>query len=643
VQDITLPLSSPAWVFLTLMLVALVLPIVAERVRVPGVIGLVLGGLIVGPQVLGLLELQGLVAQLGGFGVLYLMFLAGLELDLDILDAGRRQAGVFGLLTFALPITVGTLAALVTGFRIAAAILIGSFWASHTLVAYPTVRRHGLARDPAVTATLGATVLTDSLALIVLAVVVAAETATMGPELLAVRLALGLGVLLAFAFVALPRVTAWFFRGLGQDGVLRFLFVMCSLLATSVIADLAGTEPIVGAFFAGLALNRLVPNSGFLMRRIEFVGSSLLIPIFLISVGMLIDLSVVTERRTLILAAVFTAVTVATKYGAAWITGRIFGFDSARIGVMFALSVAQAAATLAAAVIGFEAGVIGETTVNAALLVILVTVLLASWTAARAAPRVPPLPAEPRKLGRNVLVPVANIDAAPRLVELALLIARADAGAVAPLHVVTTPTAPAMARGRALQVAADRLVSSRGAEVAGVVRIDASVVRGIANAVLETDASLVVVGWTATSPARRVVLGSVVDDVVARVPAPVAIAHLPHLDVDRIVIVGARGVSRREAVAAAELAGRIARGGGWRIAVCHDDGSTLLGDLPHPHIDAGAIAPRDLLVAAAPGGEALTRAFAELIAAHPVQPIVALRGFAEAPHGFTPVSEMFGE
>ncbi|MBK5269366.1 MAG: cation:proton antiporter, partial [Acidimicrobiia bacterium] len=299
--DISLPFTAPAWVFLTLFLVALVMPIAAERVRLPGVLGLVVGGLIVGPQVLGLLELPGLVSQLGGFGIIYLMFLAGLELDLDVLVRDKRHAVIFGLLTFALPIIVGTVANLLLGFGVAAAILIGSFWASHTPVVYPTIRRYGLASDPAVTATMGATIITNSLALIVLAAVVAVEASGSPPAVIAVRLLAGFAILAVVAFVLVPKLTLWFFRGLGQDGILRFLFVMVCLLGVSVVADLGGTEPIVGAFFAGLALNRLVPNTGFLMRRIEFVGSAILIPIFLVSVGMLVDLSTVTDPRTLLL------------------------------------------------------------------------------------------------------------------------------------------------------------------------------------------------------------------------------------------------------------------------------------------------------------------------------------------------------
>jgi Kef-type K+ transport system membrane component KefB len=642
-SNISLPFTSPAWVFLTLMLVALVFPLVAERFRLPGVLGLVLGGLAVGPQVLGLLELSGLVAQLGGFGVLYLMFLAGLELDLDVLARGKRQAGTFGILTFAIPLTLGTVVALAVDFDLPAALLIGSFWASHTLVAYPTVRRHGLAGDPAVTATLGATVITDTLALIVLAVIVAVEGSGSPPAALALRLGVGLAALGFVAFVVVPRLTVWFFRGLGQDGVLRFLFVMCSLLAVAVVADLAGSEPIVGAFFAGLALNRLVPNAGFFMRRIEFVGSSLLIPVFLISVGMLIDLSVVAESRTLFLAAAFGAVTIVSKYAAAWFTGRLFGFGREQVNVMFSLSVAQAAATLAAAVVGFEAGVIGETTVNAALLVVLVTVLVASWSAGRAAPRLEPPVSTSEKLGRSVLVPVAYLDGVPRLVELALSVAQADAGVVVPLHVVTTPSRQAMETGRALRAEAERLIAGYGAEVEGVVRIDTSVVRGIANAVLETDASLVVIGWTATSQTRRAVLGSVVNDVVASVPAPVVVAHLPHLDVRRIVLVELKAASSVEAATARELAVRIGRSRGVPVVECRTDEPASPRTAGVAEIGAEQMRDSDLVVLVAPGGQEFTRTVGERIEAEPQRPLVAIRAIAGTPSGFTALSEIFGE
>jgi len=637
--DISLPLTSPAWVFLTIFLVTLVMPIIAERLRLPGVLGLVLGGLLVGPQGLGLLELPGLVSQLGGFGILYLMFLAGLELDLDVLARDKQHAVVFGILTFLLPISVGIATNVAFGFGVAAAILVGSFWASHTPVVYPTIRRHGLASEPAVTATLGATIITNTLALMVLAVVVAVEASSRPPVLIGLQLLAGFIVLGVVAFVLVPKVTLWFFRGLGQDGILRFLFVMVVLLGVSVVADLGGTEPIVGAFFAGLALNRLVPNTGFLMSRIEFVGSAILIPMFLVSVGMLVDLSKVTDPRTLTLAAAFTIVTITTKYGAAWIIGRMFGFDQPRVEVMFSLSVAQAAATLAAAIVGLRAGIIDETIVNATLLVVLITVIVASWSAGRASDRIPSaISAAPSKLGRKILVPVARRDGTDQLIEMALMLARSDGGTVVPLHVVTTRDTTAVDQGRSVQLAAERYISSHGAESTGLVRIDASIVRGISNSSLETQASVVLVGWTETSATRRTVLGSVVDDVVSRVPAPVIVAHLPHLNFDRVLVEEVKGASPVEIGAARDLAIRIGRAYATKVAAWWIHGP---GKVESPLPRDNQIREGDLVVLAAPGGPDFTRSIADHVAAAPERPILAIRTYAERPHGFIEMSELF--
>jgi nucleotide-binding universal stress UspA family protein len=358
---------------------------------------------------------------------------------------------------------------------------------------------------------------------------------------------------------------------------------------------------------------------------------------------MLVDLSVVTETRTLLLAAAFTAVTVVAKYASAWITGKLFRFDRARVSLMFSLSVAQAAATLAAAVVGFEAGVIGETTVNAALLVILVTVLVASWSAGRAAPKISPTSAATGKLGRSVLVPVSNVDALPRLVELSLSVARSDAGSVVPLHVVTAPNRSAMDRGRDLTTEAERLIAGQGAEVEGVVRIDSSVVRGIANTVLETDASLVVIGWTATSHSRRAALGSLVDDAVDAVPAPVVVAHVPHLNVRRIVVMEVRGASPIEATTARDLATSIGRSRGIPVVASCDDDSPLLGESISARTHRSDIGDDDLVVLAAPAGPDLTRTMGEQVASHPRRPLLAIRAFADTPEGFASIAGVFSE
>lgn len=566
-MSIEVPLHGPAWVFFVLSATMLVAPLLAERVRLPGVIGLVFAGIVIGPEGFGLVTRVGTIEQLGGFGLLYLMFLAGFELDLDVLRSDRRPTIVFGLLTFAIPISAGTAVALWSGFGPLAAVLLGSLWASHTLVAYPTIRRSGIMGDASVTTAVGATVLTDTLALIVLAVVAGSAEAESGGLLIA-TLVPGLAFLAFWCLVAVPRMAEWFFRGLGQDRTVRFIFILVAFLSSAVIAEMVGVEGIIGAFFAGLALNRLVPNGGVLMQRIEFVGSSLLIPIFLISVGMLVDLRVVIDPATLGLAAAFTAVAISAKWLAAEIAGRLFGFDRAQIGVMFALSNAQAAATLAATIVGFEIGLLDERAVNAVLVVIFVTVIVASTVASRASSKVVPLPPSQLRMGRMVLVPVARPESVAEIVLLATWVARADAGQVLPLHVVTAPDAARVQAASPLLEAAESAASRLGADVDAVIRVDRSVASGVVNTVIERDASLVLLGWKGETSTRDRLFGSLLDDIVARVPCLVAACWLPGGEIRRLVLDDTDGDSSpADALAARELCSRLARGAGLQVTV----------------------------------------------------------------------------
>lgn len=614
-----LPLTAPAPVFFVLGLVILLAPLAAERVRLPGVIGLVVAGVVVGPEGLGLLERAGAIAQLGGVGLLYLMFLAGLELDLAVLADHRKSAVVFGLVTFAIPMSVGTGWALAIGFGTAAAVLIGSLWASHTLVAYPIIRRSGIITDPSVAASVGATVITDTLALLVLAIV-AGSHQNGGDVSFLLGLLPGIGLLAVVTLWLLPRLARWFFIGVGMDRTVRFLFVLSALLGSAVLAEVIGIEGIVGAFLAGLALNPLVPNGGTLMQRVEFVGSALFIPIFLVSVGMLVDLAVVLDPRTLALAAAFTAAAMGSKAAAAFLAGRLFGFDRYQIGVMFALSNAQAAATLAATIVGFEIGLLDRRVVNAVLIVILVTVVVASWAADRSVRGFRGATPTPSRMGRSVLVPIANPIAAPDLVQLAAWVSHADGGEVVPLHVVTVPDPERVRVGRSMlgEVMAD--AGRFGAEMEAVVRVDRSVSRGVVNTVLERDASLVILGWKGTKTTKDRLLGSLLEDIAESLPCVLAACWLPSGVPSRLVLAaGHESTVDADAVAAIEFCRRLAKGSGIPVVTAStiagaDPGWASLGlgsDLDDLIASVGS---GDLVVLPAPRGPEVVGSTAEAIA-----------------------------
>jgi len=283
------PFQDPVLVFGTVMVLILVAPALARKLRLPEIVGLIFAGIIVGPFALGLLERDASIELLGKVGLLYIMFLAGLEIDLHQVKSNRSHTIIFGLITFAIPLAMGTaLGYWVFGMTIPVAILLASMFSSHTLLTFPAVTKLGLAKTRSVTTAVGGTIITDTLALLVLAVVVSSS----GGDLDAwfwVRLFGLMAVYLAATLILVPLIGRIFFRRMGTDENIEFVFVMALVFVISFLAHLAGLEPIIGAFLAGLTLNRLIPEKSLLMSRIHFTGDAIFIPFFLLSVGMLVD------------------------------------------------------------------------------------------------------------------------------------------------------------------------------------------------------------------------------------------------------------------------------------------------------------------------------------------------------------------
>ncbi len=457
-----LHLTAPkgtAWELLVAVVVIIVAPWLAERVHVPGLIGLLVGGMIIGPNVLDVVQSStGIVKELGDVGLLYLMFMAGLDLDLAVFARYRNHAIAFALITFAIPMTFGLISGSALGYQLSASILLGSLFASHTLVSYAAIRSMGLATNRAVATAVGATVITDTMALIVLAVVSGTTTGQASGFELVIQVALGLLILLAFCFGMLPVLSRWFFRTIGHERTLRYVYVLASLLAAATVAEIVGIEPIVGAFFAGLALNRLVPNEGEFMEKIEFYGSSLLIPMFLVSVGTVIDPSVLLNWGTIGVAAVFSVACIGGKLCASLTTKPLFHYSWDEVGITFSLSVAQAAATLAATFIGLQIGLLDTSAVNAIMLVIILSLLASSITARRYGLRIPPPPTDARRLGRSVLVHIDEPGEVRATIQVASRLVQADGGLLRPVVIACDGETPPQAE--AIDVAGARSAAS---------------------------------------------------------------------------------------------------------------------------------------------------------------------------------------
>jgi len=352
--DFTLPLKNPVLLFSLILFIILFAPILLNKLRIPHLIGLIIAGAIIGPNGFNLIARDMSIILFGTVGLQYIMFLAGLEIDLAEFKKNSSKSLVFGLLTFSIPMTIGTLVGFyVLEFSMPTSVLLASMFASHTLIAYPIVSKLGVAKNRAVNITVGGTMITDTLALLVLAVIAGMQTGEINQEF---WIRLGVSVI-AFGLVVMlifPIIGRWFFKRF-DDNISQYIFVLAMVFLGCTLAELAGIEAIIGAFLAGLALNRLIPHTSPLMNRIEFVGNALFIPFFLIGVGMLIDYKAfIKDLNTIQVAGVMTVCAIVGKYLPAYITQKIYGFSVDERRLIFGLSNAQAAATLAADLVGFN-------------------------------------------------------------------------------------------------------------------------------------------------------------------------------------------------------------------------------------------------------------------------------------------------
>lgn len=530
--------SGPAFGFTVVGLVIVFGPLVAERLRLPGLLGLLMFGAVIGPNVLDVLPRFTGLQAVGSIGVLYLIFLAGLQLDLESFVRYRVISGGFGLLTSLFPMALGTGVALLLDIDLLAAVLIGSFWASFTLIAYPTVAKYGLTKTRPVAAIVGASAITDAVSLVVLALVVGAETGDSSGLRLVLDIAFGFALLGVYCFVVVPAIARWFFTGLGQERTLRYVLVFISLTSSAAVAELVGVEPLIGAFFVGVGLNRFVPNASPLMAVTDFFGNAFFIPTFLVSVGLLFDPEVLLEWPTIRLALGFVAALVVGKAIAAWLTGRVFGLGTAEVGLLLSMSVAQAAATLAATVIGYDIGLYGSDVVNAVMVVVAVSLVLTSIGTNRFAPRIPPPVDERRRAGELILVPVVGeLDGLADVLRLGRYLADPAGGIVQPLVPVTSADVDELRAGRVKRAEVDRLLRELGGDAETLLRVDRSVATGLHQAAIETETSLLLLGWPGPGDLRARMVGANYGEIIATTSVPVAIAALhPGTDQGRVVL-----------------------------------------------------------------------------------------------------------
>lgn len=580
------PVQDPILIFAIVLILMLGAPALLGRFKLPGMIGLLLAGAILGPNALGVLARDKAFVLFGTVGLIYIMFTAALEIDLAVFKKYKLQGIGFGVLTFAIPQGLGlAVGKYLLGFSWPAAILFGSLFASHTLLAYPMASKLGLAKNRAVIAAIGGTMLTDVAALLVLAVIAGSASGEID-EAFWWRLGISLTVYVVAILVGLPRLGRWFFRRVREDGVAQFVFVLTSVFICASLAHTAGVEPIVGAFLAGLAINRLIPHHGPLMNRIQFTGDAIFIPFFLISVGMLIDPAVIFGGvRTAIVAVCMLGSVVVAKWLAAHGAGFLFRYSREEKQVMFGLSVAQAAATLAAVMVGFEVKLFDETVVNGSLVMILGTCILAPLVVDKNGSALAKSEAgkedEEDADGsvQRLLVPIPDLESSRSILEFAMLFREPSQGQpIFPLGVVLEggeDTEAKVAKNeRTLKHIAAQL-SAAEVPIHPMTRVESSVASAIAAASRDHRITDVLVAWDGVRSAKSRRFGSVLDEVLLDRERTLIVTRLPSPlgTTERVLVaIEPRLVERPEVKVAIGRAKKVARMLGAALVVLSEQG-----------------------------------------------------------------------
>lgn len=550
--------DSPIIQFTILLTVIFTVPPIFERLRIPGLVGLLVAGVLLGQNGLKFLDSDSeTVNLLSDIGKVYLMFVAGLEIDLEQFRKTKNRSIVFGILTFLVPLISGILVGRFFNFSWNASVLIGSLLASHTLLAYPIISRLGVVMNEAVTVTVGATIFTDTAALLVLAICVGIH----GGEFSTLSLITLLGGLAIYSVIVLFGFD-WagkeFFRRSGDEQSNQFLFILLALFLASVGAQIVGVEKIVGAFLAGLAVNDVVGRSP-VKEKIEFIGSVLFIPCFFVDMGLLINIPAFIKTLSSIwLALVIVSALIGSKFIAALLTKLIYRYSNVEMLTMWSLSLPQVAATLAATLVAYQtlnpAGerLISEGVLNSVIVLMVVTSILAPLITARFAAllQVPQTDFETESLATwwehhegqplettddpfTVVVPIHNSRNQRYLIEMAALIAQHQSGRILPLaiskahvHMDDPQLGISLEQSQQRLKLAEEISAEFNVQVSTAVRIDDDIALAISRTSREQNADLVVMGWSRTTGLRARLFGNVIDSVFWSSHCPVAVARL---------------------------------------------------------------------------------------------------------------------
>ncbi len=532
---IKLPIQDPVTVFLLILFFFLFSPLFARRLKMPGIIGLILSGILLGPFGFNLISQDIGITMFGTVGLLYLMFLTGLEINLIELSRFRKDGIVFGILTFFIPLFLGILILYyLLDMPFKTALLFSSIFSTHTLISYPIISRYGITQIKIVGITIGGTIITDTAVLLLLTIVASSTNGDIG-WMFSFKLILYFLILIGFTLFLLPIAGRWLLARLQGENGYQFTAVIMMVFFAGFLAKILDIEPIIGAFFAGLALNKLIPQKSPLMNRIVFIGNNLFIPFFLLSVGMLIDLSaLLAGPAVLLVAIIIIAAAVFSKYLASYLSQLIFRYSVNERNLMFGLSTSHAAATIAVVLVGYQLKLFDTDLMNVAILLILVSCLIGSVVTERAASKLALI----RKLDEKhddyqrperILVPLANPSTLDFLMSFAFTIKKT--GSREPIYPLTVLQDDGTAPQKIIQFNRNlekyQIEASSTEEVVSpMVRIEISAVDGILRAIKEKMITKIIIGWNVKVTASNLILGSLLEKLIEKADKMLIIVNI---------------------------------------------------------------------------------------------------------------------
>ena len=521
-SQIAFPLKEPITILLLIFIIILITPRLLKKISVPGIVGFIIAGVLIGPNGFNIIDKSSGIDLFSQFGLLYIMFLVGLEFDLIDFKRHRNDSITFGALTFFIPLLIGLpVCHYLLHLNFVASLLLASMFSTHTLISYPIASRLGITKNRAINIVIGGTIITDTAVLLLLAVV----ENSLFSKLDFIFWFKIISSLLLFVVIILwiiPIFSRWIFRNIkGGEGSTQYIFVLVVLFLSAFLAQVAGIEPMIGAFMAGIALNRLIPGASPLMRRTVFIGNTLFIPFFLIGVGMIVDLKVILNGlNALYISLVLVTTALITKYMAAWITQYLFKYTRNERNIIFGLSSSHAAATIALVLVGYKIGLFDIDIINGTVLVIFFSCLFSSFFTENAGRKLAIIESQKgidiNSIPQKILVPIANPANVIPLIDFAMLIKdRTSEEPIYPLNVIIDNDEASTELINKSKLYNDLIKQSSGGESQTrlITRVDLDVANGVIRACKDLMMTKIVIGWTGKLTTSNYIFGSLLESI----------------------------------------------------------------------------------------------------------------------------------